>query len=380
MAFRLSFFYAAVFLTIGVMMPFWPVWLKSRGLDAGEIGLILASAMWLRAFTSPLLAQYADRRGRPDRLALLLGWGALVANCLFFWTEGFWTVLAVSILSTMSFTALMPLGDAVTMLKVREGGLDYGRVRLWGSVAFIVGATGAGTLLEGEPSSSILWLIIFSLCLVVVGCHAIPRAETPGSSSFLAPLRGLLQERRVIVFMIAASLVQASHAVYYGFATLHWQAAGIGAGTIGALWALGVICEVALFAFSGKIVARFGPVALLAMGAAAGLVRWIVLGSTTEIWVLVAVQGLHAFTFGATHLAAMHYIARSVPAQFAATAQSVYSSFFGGTLMALAMLSAGWLFEAVAGRAFLFMAGLSVAALLLSAIVWRREAKRGAPA
>ena len=360
MAFRLSFFYAAVFLTIGVMMPFWPVWLKSRGLDAGEIGLILASAMWLRAFTSPLLAQYADRRGRPDRLALLLGWGALAANCLFFWTEGFWAVLAVSILSTMSFTALMPLGDAVTMLKVREGGLDYGRVRLWGSVAFIVAATGAGSVLEGRPPSAILWLIVGSLCLVVVGCHAIPRAETPGSSSFLAPLRGLLQERRVIVFMIAASLVQASHAVYYGFATLHWQASGIGAGTIGALWALGVICEVALFAFSGKFVARFGPVALLAMGAASGLVRWIVLG-------------LHAFTFGATHLAAMHYIARNVPAQFAATAQSVYSSFFGGTLMALAMLSAGWLFDAIAGRAFLFMAGLSVAALILAAVVWRRE-------
>ncbi|MFT5439771.1 MAG: PPP family 3-phenylpropionic acid transporter, partial [Alphaproteobacteria bacterium] len=133
MAFRLSFFYAAVFLTIGIMMPFWPVWLKSRGLDAGEIGLILAIAMWLRAFTSPLLAQYADRKGRPDRLALFLGWSALVVNCLFFFAHDFWALLAVSVLSTMSFTALMPLGDAVTMLKVRDSGLDYGRVRLWGS-------------------------------------------------------------------------------------------------------------------------------------------------------------------------------------------------------------------------------------------------------
>lgn len=368
MAFRLSFFYAAVFLTIGIMMPFWPVWLKSRGLDAGEIGLILAIAMWLRAFTSPLLAQYADRRGRPDRLALLLGWSALAVNCLFFFTDGFWTILAVSILSTMSFTALMPLGDAVTMLKVREGGLDYGRVRLWGSIAFIVAATGSGYLLQGEPPSSILWLIIGSLVLVVVGCHAIPRVATPGSTSFLAPLTALLHERRVIAFMIAASVVQASHAVYYGFATLHWQASGISAGVIGGLWAEGVICEVALFAFSGKIVARFGPVALLTAGAAAGVIRWVVLGTTTELWALVAIQGLHGFTFGATHLAAMHYIARNVPAQFTATAQSVYSSFFGGTLMALAMLSSGWLFEQYEGQAFLAMAGMSAAALLLMVV------------
>ncbi len=365
MAFRLSFFYAALFLTIGIMMPFWPVWLKSRGLNAAEIGQILAVAMWLRAFTSPMLAQYADRRGRPDRLAILLGWGALTVNCLFFFTHDFWSILAVSILSTMSFTALMPLGDAVTMLKVREGVLDYGRVRLWGSIAFIVAATGSGYLLEGRPPSAILWLIIGGLVLVVIGCHAIPRAETPGSSSFLAPLRAILHERRVIAFMIAASLVQASHAVYYGFATLHWQAAGIGGGTIGALWAEGVICEVALFAFSGRVVARFGPVALLAMGAGAGLIRWLVLGATTDIWALVAVQGLHALTFGATHLAAMHYIAQNVPAQFASTAQSVYSSFFGGTIMALAMLSSGWLFENYGGQAFTVMSALAVAALAL---------------
>ena len=376
MAFRLSFFYAAVFLTIGIMMPFWPVWLKSRGLDAGEIGLILAIAMWLRAFTSPLLAQYADRRGRPDRLALLLGWSALTVNCLFFFAHGFWALLAVSVLSTMSFTALMPLGDAVTMLKVRDSGLDYGRVRLWGSIAFIVAATGSGYVLEGQPPSSILWLIIGGLGLVVVGCHGIPRVATPGSTSFLAPLTALLHERRVIVFMIAASLVQASHAAYYGFATLHWQATGISAGVIGALWAEGVICEVALFAFSGRLVARFGPIALLAVGAGAGLVRWTVLGSTTEIWALVAVQGLHAFTFGATHLAAMHYIARNVPAQFTATAQSLYSSFFGGTLMALAMLSAGWLFERYGGDAFSVMSGLPVAALLLMAVGLRPDRRR----
>jgi PPP family 3-phenylpropionic acid transporter len=368
MAFRLSFFYAALFLTIGIMMPFWPVWLKSRGLNAAEIGQILAVAMWLRAFTSPMLAQYADRRGRPDRLAMLLGWSALAVNCLFFLTHDFWTILAVSILSTMSFTALMPLGDAVTMLKVREGTLDYGRVRLWGSIAFIVAATGSGYLLDGRPPSAILWLIIGGLALTVIGCHLIPRAETPGSSSFLAPMRALLQERRVIVFMIAASLVQASHAVYYGFATLHWQAEGLSDGVIGALWAEGVICEVALFAFSGAVVARFGPVALLAMGAGAGLLRWLVLGTTTDIWALVAVQGLHALTFGATHLAAMHYIAQNVPAQFASTAQSVYSSFFGGTIMALAMLSSGWLFETYRGDAFTAMIVLPAVALLLAAV------------
>lgn len=360
MAFRLSLFYAAVFLTVGVMLPFWPVWLKSRGLDAAEIGLLLSAGMWIRAFTNPVIAQLADRRGQLKAMLIILSWGALATHALFFLPGGFWMLLLVSVPSTMMFTAVIPIGDAVTMLKVREGLLDYGRVRLWGSLTFIVGATGGGYLLKDQPEQMILWMIIAALALLVVSCHLAPATQTGGAHRFSAPFAAIVKNRKLMIFMIAAAFIQASHAAYYGFATLHWQAAGLDAAIIGALWAEGVVAEIILFLYSGKLVQRMGPVAFLALAAITGIIRWSVLGSTTELPALIAVQGFHAFTFGAAHVAAMHFIAREIPAEFTATAQSLYSSFAVGTSMAMAMLAAGWLYNRYDSAAFLAMAGLAL--------------------
>lgn len=360
MAFRLSLFYAAVFLTVGVMLPFWPVWLKSRGLTATEIGLLLSAGMWIRAFTNPVIAQIADRRGQLKGMLIVLSWGALLTHLLFFLPGGFWILLLISVPSTMMFTALIPLGDAVTMLKVRESALDYGRVRLWGSLTFIVAATGGGYLLNDQPAQMILWMIIAALALLVVSCHLAPATQTSGAHRFSAPFAAVLRNRKLLLFMAAAALIQASHAVYYGFATLHWQAAGLDATVIGALWAEGVIAEVILFIYSGKLVQRMGPVAFLALAAITGVIRWSILGATTDLPALIAVQGFHAFTFGAAHVAAMHFIAREVPAEFTATAQSLYSSFAVGTSMAMAMLAAGWLYGRYEGTAFFAMAGLTL--------------------
>ncbi len=365
MALRISLFYSAIFLVIGVLMPFWPVWLKSRGISATEIGLILAVATWSRAIINPLLAQSADRHGRPDLMIILLGWGALITHILFFFSESFWSLFVISVISSILLFALMPMADAVTMLKVREGAIDYGKVRLWGSLTFIIAALGGGYILRGQPADYILWLVVGLLILTVASCHLVPRAETPGTKAFLEPLLNILRNGRLIIFMVSASLIQASHAVYYGFSTLHWRANGLDEITIGALWAEGVIAEIILFAVAGKYIDRIGPVIFLTISGLAGVIRWVVLGTTTDLAGLVAVQGFHAFTFGATHLAALYYIAKAVPAGFAATAQSLYSSFAVGTTMAFAMLASGWLYELYAGAAFFAMAGMSIAGVLL---------------
>ena len=97
-----------------------------------------------------------------------------------------------------------------------------------------------------------------------------------------------------VIFLIAVGLVQASHAAYYGFATIHWRAAGLSDDVIGALWAEGVLAEIVLFAFSGAVVRRLGPVRLLLLGAAAGIVRWAIIGSTTDLVAVAGVQWLHS--------------------------------------------------------------------------------------
>ncbi|HIJ62886.1 MAG TPA: MFS transporter, partial [Rhodospirillaceae bacterium] len=147
--------------------------------------------------------------------------------------------------------------------------------------------------------------------------------------------------------------------IYYGFATLHWRAAGLSGPLIGALWAEGVIAEVVLFAFGRRVVARLGPRRLLAIAGAAGVLRWSVLGLTSDPWAVAAVQLLHAATFGATHLGAMHFISAAAPAGLSARAQALYASVTVGLAPGLAMLAAGGLYQAMAGQAFLVMGGVA---------------------
>jgi len=378
-AFRLSFFYAAVLVYIGIVLPFWPVWLKAKGLDAAEIGYVLAAGMIARAGVSPLIASIADRTGRIDRVLIVLGWGTVAGYALFHFTTGFAQILAVSVVTALTFSAVIPLGDTVAMQKVRDGAVDYGRVRLWGSISFILATVGSGYVLEDRPEQYILWLIVGALAFAALSCHLVPAVQAPGAARLSAPLSALLHDRGLVLFLLAASLLQASHGVLYGFGTLHWRAAGHDETLIGALWAEGVIAEICLFAVSGRIVARFGPRGLLALAAGAGILRWLVLGATTALPALIGVQFLHGLTFGATHVAALHFIARAVPASFAATAQSVYSATMVGTMMALSTAAAGWLYGAFGGAAFNAMAAVSALGGLFALLAGRREPLPPAP-
>ena len=359
------------------MMPFWPVWLKAQGMTPIEIGLILAAGTWTRAILNPLLAQTADRHSRPDILIIGLGWGALGLHTLLLFTNGFWPLFVVCVIASTLLFALMPMADAVTMLKVRKGLIDYGRVRLWGSLSFIVTAIGGGFFLKDKTEDLILWLVIGLLIITVGSCHIVPRSITSGTKSFLEPLSYILRNRSLLFFILAASLIQASHAVYYGFSTLHWRGQGINEAIIGLLWAEGVIAEIILFAVAGKYIEKIGPVKFLALAIVAGLLRWTVLGLTTEIMALVVVQMLHAFTFGATHLAALYFIARNIPAEFTSTAQSFYSSFAVGVTMSLALLSAGWLYNVFEGKSFFAMIVLVSVAGLIFPLISHKEKKIG---
>ena len=145
------------------------------------------------------------------------------------------------------------------------------------------------------------------------------------------------------------------------FGTIHWREAGLPDDVIGALWAEGVLAEIILFAFSGAVLARISPIRLMYIAAIGGIVRWVILANTTDIGVLFATQWLHGLTFGAAHLAAMHYMLQTVPEHMSASAQSLYSGFAIGLVMGLTMLVAGGLYENFAGGAFYTMIGLSAA-------------------
>ena len=374
---RIALFYAAVFLVIGVHVPFWPVWLESRGLGPGEIGLILSISTWIRALAPPFMAQFADARGERKRLMVVLTTLTWLAYLLFPLANNFWTILTVTVITAVCFSAVLPLGENLAMLNARDHSFDYGRVRLWGSITFIIAAASAGRLLVDRDEDLILWLMLATLGLTIAATAGLPGSPTPPAPiARQSPILNLLSNRVFLIFLIAVGLVQASHAAYYGFATIHWRSSGLSDAVIGALWAEGVVAEIILFAFSGVIAKRLGPVRLLLLGAAAGIIRWGVLGSTADLAVIAVVQWLHGLTFAATHLGAMHFLARAIPREHSATAQTLYAALGVGLFMGLAMILSGNLYSSLAGTAFHVMAAMSmlggIAGLVLARF-WRGD-------
>ncbi len=365
---RFAFYYGAVFLTVGCYLPFWPLWLESRGLSAGQIGLLLALAAWVKVAASPALAHLSDRAGWGKGTIVLLAGISLLAFAAFVPATGFAWVLAVQVVVAASFPLLVPLGESQTMAAVYRYSLDYGRIRLWGSLAFIAGSLAAGRLLGAFSADWVLWLILAALVLTFAAAAALPgrlhsgAAADPAEDRSLQRLLGLLRRPGLLAFLLAAALIQASHAAYYGFSSLHWRASGIGETTIALLWTEGVVIEILFFAVSRRLTQRFSPVTLLVAAGLLGGLRWAVTAATTELALLALVQTLHAATFAATHLAAMHYITRATPAALSASMQSFYSALSGGLAMGGAMLLAGRLYEAAPGFAFLGMAALALAA------------------
>ncbi len=369
---RLALFYIAFFAGVGIHLPFWPVWLKAQGMDAGQIGVLLSATFFTKIVSNPLVGHWVDQRGDRRWPMVLLSLGSVLSFVLFVLVGGFWPLLAVTILAGAFLASMLPVGENLSMMLAVRHSFDYGRVRLWGSLSFIAAATGGGWLIVGRPADLVLWMITAGLVATLAACLALPDIATDHGQSRPQPLGPLLRNPLFLTFLLGASLLQASHMIYYGFATLHWQAAGLPGWMIGLLWAEGVIAEVVLFAFSGRVVGRLGPGVLLVLGGLGGVVRWCVLAVTTDPMALFAVQWLHAATFGCMHLGAMHFLNRAAPPGLSARAQTLHSSVTLGIASGIGMLSAGQLYESLQGGAFLAMAALSAGGAVMAELLRRK--------
>lgn len=369
---RLSFYYAALFTAVGIHMPFWPLWLQDKGMSAAQIGLIMAATYLTKILVGPGIGHVVDRHGDRRRPMLVLSALAAFTWLAFPLVDGFWPILVVTVLAVGLWTGIFPLGESLSMMETQRQRLDYGRVRLWGSLTFIGAAIATGNLLTHQPPSILSWMVAAALALTAFSCWLLPSTAVAGRGRPRLPLGPLLKHPLFLVFLAVTSLNTASHTVYYAFATIHWQAAGLDGDTIGLLWAEGVLAEVVLFAFSGRVVARIGPGRLLLLATAAGILRWLALGASTAVPVLAAAQVLHAATFGCAHLGAMHFITRAIPHALSARAQGMFSAVAMGAAPGLMSPLAGRLYESLGGDAFYVMVGLSAAGTALALVLARR--------
>jgi PPP family 3-phenylpropionic acid transporter len=356
-ALRLAVFYAALFLTVGAQLPLLPVWLSAKGLHPEIIGMVLAVPMVVRVFAIPMAALVADRRDALRTVIVIAAAASLVGFGALALTEGLIAIIVVFALASMVYTPLMLLADAYALRGLAQLGRAYGPVRLWGSAAFIVASFGAGYLLDVIEPRNLIWLLVAAMAVAAAASWLLLPLKPHGAGPTAAApsARWLLRSPTFLAFAAAASLIQASHAVYYGFSTIHWQAIDFDGLTIGTLWAVGVLAEIALFAVSARLPAAITPTMMVLIGAAGAVVRWGAMALDPPGAALPAMQCLHALSFGATYLGTLTFVARMAPLGFGTTVQS-YVSVALGAVMAAAMGFSGELYGLYGGAAYGAMA------------------------
>lgn len=378
LAARLSTFYWAIFLIVGLQTPFLPLWLDSRGLTVAEISIAGALPLFVRIVATPMVAYLADRSGDHRRVVIILAWSGLACTVLLSQRTHLWPIILLTMLMMLTTSSMMPLTETLAMRAVRAHGLDYGRMRLWGSISFIVATLIGGAAIERWTGSAVIWLIIGAVAMTALAAHALPRPDHAAGSVSSRPrisradVAELITSPLFLLFLAAAGLVQAAHAVFYVYGVLHWRGLGLSATWTGILWAIAVIAEILLFARSGAVLKVLSPLGLIALGACAAVVRWIAMAFDPPLAALIVLQILHALTFGATHIGTVHFIAQNIPAERAGTAQALQASVTAGIAMGGATLLAGQLYGPFGAKSYLAMAVLGALGLMAALMAQRR--------
>ena len=370
----LALSYFTYFFSYGIFLPFWSVWLDGVGLTPETIGIVLGAGLVARFLGSLLIAPRVSDPSRLISALRILALLTLVFVLAFHAGSHVAWLLVVMVGFNLFFSPLVPLTDALAGTWQKQISMDYGRVRLWGSIAFVIGSALTGKLVNMFDYRAILLLLTLGVASMLLGMLLRPSVMPQGESRQQdAP--GWSAWRKLIVenwrFLACVSLLQGAHAAYYGFSAIYWQGAGYSSSAVGYLWSLGVVAEVVIFALSNKLFRRFSASDLLLLSAVCGVVRWGLMGWTTELPWLIVAQILHCGTFTVCHLAAMRYISARQGGEVIRL-QAVYSAIAMGGSIAVMTVFAGFLYQHLQQGVFWVMALVALPAMILRPAVTAR--------
>lgn len=364
-AVSLALFYSAVFAVLGTHLPFFPVWLKAIGVDAAWIGLINALPAITRFTTLPQVTAFAEKR-QAIRAAMMV---SVLATAIGFTAVGLQqqplALFLIYALTCMMWTPTMPLTDAYALRGVARYGLDYGPLRLWGSAAFAAGSLACGYLVDSIAPRDLIWVIVaWAVIAVLASLLLQPLDEVRRRTAETHAGKALLRDGGFWAIIASAALIQGSHVAYYTFSAINWQLQGLGGLTIAALWTLGVIAEIVVFALSPRF--SLHPSTMIAIGGLSAVVRWIVTANEPPLALLAIVQLGHGLTFGMTIVGTMNLLVQRVPPHQIARGQGYYAA-CNGLLGATTSIASGAIYARIGDGLYYVMAAMAAAGAL---VIW----------
>jgi PPP family 3-phenylpropionic acid transporter len=354
---RLAGFYFFYFAYLGTFAPFFSLYLESVGLTPFDIGVVMALPQVTRIVAPHIWSWLADRSAAPVRVVRLTGIAGTLCFLAIFAGTKLALIVATIFAMTFCWSAALPLMEATTLTHVGSDTARYGPIRVWGSVGFIAAVIGVGHLLDHVSLDAVPALVLAMMVGMLACAWLVPEAPKTQHDAGASIGRVLLSPQ-VLALIGAGAFMSAAHGPYYTFFSIHLVAQGYSKSATGWLWALGVICEIAVFAWMPRLYRAFTLRQILLSSFTLAVVRFLAIAWLAQSFVvLLAAQTLHAATFGAFHAASIGYVHKLFQGRLQSRGQAIYGSIAFGLGGAFGGFASGALWErAGAGLTFTFAA------------------------
>lgn len=371
---RLSSFYFLFFVTVGIFLPYWPLYLKSIGMNAGQIGALSAIVVFTKIFVTYFWGWIVDHTGQRIRVIRIASLFSAITFSAVLMVQGFWGLAIILLLFSLFWSASLPLIEASTLSHLGEATHDYTTIRVWGSIGFIITVWLLGVGLEFLDINQVPLLMLLSMIVVWLMSLSLPEQRAEHHDDVKPAIRSILFQPRVLAFLAVCFLMLAGHGPYYTFYSIYLEDHGYSSTFIGQMWGLGVIAEVVLFMFMQRLSRLASLHTLLLASLVFAILRWILIGYFVESLVLLIVAQLfHAATFGVYHAVAIQYVHKFFRGRLQDRGQALYSSVSFGAGMAIGSLASGYAWDRF-GALFCFQAAALISLLaLVLAWLWIRE-------
>lgn len=343
---RLSSFYFFYFAVLGLLAPYWGLYLKSLGYDAVDIGILMAIPMATKIIAPNIWGWLGDHYGHRMRIVRIASFASMMIFTLIFVVNGFWMMASAMILFSFFWNAALPQFEVITLAYLGEKVKQYSRVRVWGSIGFIIAVILLGILID-ETGITVVPISIFLVYLAIwLSSLVVPETRVNEESDTDHTFLQKLKQPAIIAFLIAAMLMQFSHGAYYAFYSIYMEDHGYSKTLIGQFWALGVLAEVMIFIYMHHVLQQIGAGMVIIISLLLASLRWLMIGWLPDsLSILLFAQVLHAATFGTFHAAAIHMVHRAFKGRHQGRGQAIYASVSFGVGGSIGSLVAGNLWD-----------------------------------
>ena len=370
MYWRLSGFYFFYFASLGALIPYWGLYLKSQGFNAVEIGELVAIIMATKIIAPNIWGWIADHTGRRMRIIRIACLLAALSFCGVFIANGYWWLALVMGVFSFFWNAALPQFEATTLNHLGDETHRYSSIRLWGSIGFIVAVAGLGFLFDSTGTGLLPSLLVLLFAAIWFSSLTVPERVARHQAVDHEPMLAVLRRPAVVSLLLVCFLIQASHGPYYTFYSLYLAEHGYSESVIGQLWALGVVAEIGVFLRMHHWLPRFGARRLLLAATLLTALRWLLLALfVDQPGILIIVQSLHAASFGVYHAVAIHLVHRQFVGRHQGRGQALYSSLSFGAGGAIGSLLAGYVWVGF-GAQWMY-AGAALTALIAGIVALR---------